>query len=180
MKTSTYHDWENVGNPGSASLIGNSYCKIFARIIGFTHVAVDATADNEIQFAPDGFVSSDYIQMVNGGGDFREFEAGDSINILGSTSNDGTYTVLEKFDDSTIRIDSNLTSELSTPSTYVQAFRDHDSATFKYGLIENEQSAGFASNVDGSIQQWYLESGLLDRLRSRRGGIEQRNTCWKL
>lgn len=152
------HDWADVNLDDNPNLIANPFFEITAFINGYMQIAVDATVDNEIQFAPDGFVDSSYITMVNGGGDFREFDAGDSINILGSPTNDGQYTVVEKFDDSTIRIDSNLTSELSTASTYVQVFRTYDSAIYKYGLMENSDTNNFTSNIDSSLNSFYIES----------------------
>ena len=139
----------------SPALVGNVYCGIVAKITGFIHISVDATTDNEVAFAPDGLTEISYIQMVNGGGDFSEFQAGDIVNVTASTSNTGSYTVLEKIDDSTIRVNANLTNEISS-SAYVRVFRTYTTGEFRYGLSENEDQENYISKIDGSLQRFYF------------------------
>lgn len=134
-------------------LKGNVFNKMTATINITLQKLVDATVDNEVEFAPDGFGTDDYIQMVNGGNDFAEFGIGDTIQITGTAANDGVYSIIDKPNNSTIRIDSTLTAATDS-SCFVYVTDSITACDFYYGLIENDEAINFLSKIDGNVMRW--------------------------
>jgi hypothetical protein len=147
--TSITHGHEIV--TGSISnLTGNVFDKITTIIQFHSQKLVDATIDNQIVLAVDGFGSLDYITMLNGGNDFADFQIGDPIVIVGGV-NAGTYSIISKPDDSTIQVNGILAPE-TTGSILIYVNYVQNAVEFSYGLVENAEVQNYLSKVDGTTQ----------------------------
>lgn len=134
------------------NITGNVFDKIVTTIQFHTQKLVDATIDNEIEFAPDGYGSLDYIEMVNGGGDFADFQIGDPIVVFGGV-NAGTYTIIGKPDNSTIQVNASLTASVAN-NVIIYVNYVQNACEFSYGLVENSEIPNYLSKVDGNEQMF--------------------------
>jgi hypothetical protein len=103
----------------------------------------------------DGF----YQVGVITGGDFREFRVGDTVQINNyqTGTSYGAYTILEKIDDGTIRLNADIPA--LTPATNNEAPDCVISVTipitalyYQWNFIENNEGVSFLSKTDGSEQ----------------------------
>lgn len=137
----------------STSLIGNAFNKMTATIRVNALKLVNATSSNGVVFAPDGYGSLDYIKMENSGNAFSEFVVGDSIVVTGTAANNGTYTIIEKLNNYTIRVSSTLTN-VTDNDCFIECQTDFTSLDFYYGLIENSEAINFLSKIDGQPMRY--------------------------
>jgi hypothetical protein len=138
---------------GVRYLHGNVFFKMKTNVLFEIHTFAIATVNREIEFAPTGFPSGDYIVDVNGSNFFADFVNGDNILVQGTTSNNGTYTNIIKIDDNTIRVGGGFVPELSnTAAIYLAA--TYTSADYFYNLVENSDQPSFDSLIDGSTQKF--------------------------
>ena len=152
--TSIQHAREQISG-SSYSLRGNVFDKITTTIDFYAQKLVDATVDNEIEFAVDGFGSLDYIQMVNGGGDFADFQIGDPIVVFGGV-NGGTYTIIGKPDDSTIQVNAALTNVVEN-SVIIYVNYVQNAVDFQFGLVENNEPISFVSKTSNDVNRYKID-----------------------
>jgi hypothetical protein len=103
----------------------------------------------------DGF----YQVGVITGGDFRDFRTGDTVQIKNyqTGTSYGTFTITEKIDDGTIRLNADISS--LTPATNNEAPDVVISVTipitavyYQWNFVENNEGVTFLSKTDGSEQ----------------------------
>lgn len=111
--------------------------------------AVKLWSGNALEYAPSEFITADYIQSELD--IFQEFYVGDTIKIADGDQpgNNGTYTIIEKPNDNTIRL--NDTFSNSTSEDCIIEVRDiPDKIKYNWNFIENNESLTFESKVDGN------------------------------
>ena len=84
---------------------GNKNWKITTEIDFRVENWIDVTPSNRVSFGVDGYLTNDYLQSVDSSL-FTDFQVGMTFQVVNADNalNDGTYTVIEKIDNSTIRI----------------------------------------------------------------------------
>ncbi|MFZ9845349.1 MAG: hypothetical protein ACO3EW_05185, partial [Candidatus Nanopelagicaceae bacterium] len=113
-----------------------------------------ATSSNKIQFAPtSGYPNPDEIIKCNSSL-FGEFQLGDTIDVSGTASNDGSYTIVDKISANEIRVDTSLVNELSTTAEIVGT-TPITALNYFYNLIENANAPTYISQIDGSVQKYF-------------------------
>lgn len=144
---------EMTGSSASFGLKGNLFNKCTATISINAYKLVEASSSNEVQFAPAGYGSLDYIKIMSGSGGFAEFDIGEEILITGTTSNNGTTIIIDKISNSLIRTTTTFTNETTTAGK-IQGNYDFTSVEFQYGLIGNSEATNFNSKIDGNIMRY--------------------------
>jgi hypothetical protein len=113
-----------------------------------------ATSSSKIQFAPtSGYPNPDEIIKCNSAL-FGEFQLGDTIEVSGTASNDGTYTITDKISANEIRVGTSLVNELSSVAEIVGT-TPITALNYFYNLIENANAPSYISQIDGSIQKYF-------------------------
>ena len=133
---------EMTGSTGSIGLKGNIFNKCTATIAINAYKLVEASSSNSVQFAPAGYGSLDYIKIMSGSGGFAEFDIGEEILIMGTTSNNGTTIIIDKISNSLIRTTTTFTNETTTVGK-IQGNYDFTSIEFQYGLVGNSEVINF-------------------------------------
>jgi len=141
------------GSSSSIGLKANLFNKCTATININAYKLYQANGVTGVEFAPVGYGSGNCIKIISGGGGFQEFDVGEEIQVIASTSNDDTYIIIEKISNSVIRVDSALTSETSTVAA-VKGTYTFTSIEFQYGLIGNSEAINFNSKIDGNVQRY--------------------------
>lgn len=114
--------------------------------------SVKIFSGNQLTYAPDDFVTLDYIQS-----EFDLFEdlyTGDTIKITDTSipANSGTYTILEKVDNSNLRLSTTFANALSN-NAIIEVLDVVDKIKFNWNLIENDAAVSFLSLTDNNMQQ---------------------------
>lgn len=107
---------------------------------------------NKLEYAPNDFLTPDWIQTENGS--FSEFFVGDTISIVDVDipANNANYTIIEKPDDATLRLSADVTAGISA-NAVIQVVDIVDKCKMRFNFIENDEVINFTSKVDGNIQE---------------------------
>lgn len=106
----------------------------------------------KLQYAPASFSTGDYIQAEFDC--FFEFYNGDTINIADVIwpANNGNYTIVEKVDNRTLRLNATFTNAISSDAV-IKVVDVVDKFKMRYNFIENDEIINFNSKVDGNLQE---------------------------
>jgi len=117
--------------------------------------AIDKTDVQEITARPSSSIyTPDTTQVINSDTTiFADFSVGDEITITGTISNNGTYTIVEKFTDEQIKVDSVLVNENFPDGAYIYLSTPINGITYFYNFIENESGTNFNSLTTGELQR---------------------------
>lgn len=153
-----YQDaWHSSGEAGQVNfLLSNIGEQIIIYIDYRIEIVAIASEDNEIIFAPDPNLI-DSLQNENvifdpAGIAFQDFNVGDQIQVVGTSLNNGSYTITEKIDDGFIRCGSVFTNEEAPTDSYVAVTSQFSGLRYYWNFIENDNPANFESLVDGETQ----------------------------
>lgn len=127
-------------------------------------MAITASGDGIIQSKPfesnTGMIDDDNTIFCSFANGFEDFKVGDTIQVVGSVSNDKTAIITEIFTAATnssrvnniIKTDQTFTAETFPVGAYVAVTTPITAVTFKHGIIENTEEVNYLSKVDGSEQ----------------------------
>jgi hypothetical protein len=108
---------------------------------------------NKLEYAPSSFLTLDYITVENAS-TFFEFYVGDTINIVDvdQPGNNGDYLILEKPNNSTLRLSSAVTAGISS-NAIIKVIDVVDKVKMRFNFIENNEAVNWNSKVDGNIME---------------------------
>ena len=135
-------------------LLGNVLNKVTATIALKVEWIAYATEFNEITFNPTTGYSVPSHVIVSQLPVFQEFKNGDTILIQNTTSNNGTFTITEIIDNSTIKIGSALVNEVSITANIIGK-TPITALNYDYNLIDNVVAPTYISAIDGSVQRFF-------------------------
>ena len=135
-------------------LLGNVLNKVTATIALKVEWIAYASEFNEVTFAPTTGYSVPARIIVSQLPIFQEFKVGDSILVQNTTSNNGTFTITEIIDNSTIRVNSNRTAEVSITANIIGK-TPITALNYQYNLIDNVNAPTYISAIDGSVQKFF-------------------------
>lgn len=103
------------------------------------------TADDE-----DMVFATDFTITWNGGNFVQQgFKIGDPIEVSGTASNNGTFTIQLFLDDNKIIVDPATATEVSETAV-IEGKAELKGVNFRYNLIENNEAENYNSKVDGN------------------------------
>ncbi len=130
----------------------------FAVLIDFRVEAfsIDVNDEQEIEARPS--VSADVPDTSNLlQADFLAFENFiplDSIEIIGTASNDGVYTIVEKINEDGLILDSPLANEAFPSGAYIQLVTPIRGIRYRWNWIENNDPTNFISAINGEEMRY--------------------------
>lgn len=134
-------------------LLGNVLNSVTATINISVGWFAFASASTKILFAPTtGYPNPDEVIRCNSPL-FAEFNLGDTIDVNGTTSNDGSYTIAAIISANEIRLTTSLVNELSSTAEIIGT-TPITALNYFYNLIENANAPSYISQIDGSVQKY--------------------------
>ncbi len=145
----------SLGTGTTDHLIGCILQKLTVLIRVRCQTRITITSDEEMIFEDAFFSGTGFLTDASATNRFADFNVGDQFIVSGtSPDNDGTYTIIEKLSDNTIRISGSFTNPGTQDSgTITLSFRPLG-VTHDFQFLENDLAASYASPIDGSLQRY--------------------------
>jgi hypothetical protein len=141
-------------------LVGNIFQQIECSIVVRVEAFIIPNDGVQVLFGDPAYQTPDYI--TDEGGRFTDFNVGDTIeneNIPGIT--DGTYKIIEKVNNFTIRVSDTLGGSVVLPTYYgndgvIRLVDEPKAISYDFGFAENDEISDFTSKIDGILQRYEL------------------------